>query len=116
MCGWECCISAKIIDSSFLSWRDRYLKKLKDKIQNAQSRWSGEKAHNIYTTYKNTVIPHGNHIYAKASDMENTTICTYPQSEHAGTHCKYVLQCCSDCPCINIPDQETTKNMTKIHP
>ena len=26
MCGCECCISAKIIHSSFLYWRDRYLK------------------------------------------------------------------------------------------
>ena len=58
MCGCECCISAKSIHLSFLSWRDRYLKKLKDKIQNAQSRRSIEKAHHIYTTYKNTVMPH----------------------------------------------------------
>ena len=63
MCGCECCISAKSIHSSFLSWRDRYLKKLKDKSQNSQSRRSGEKAHHIYTTYKNTVMPHGRHIY-----------------------------------------------------
>ena len=41
MCGCECCISEKSIHSSFLSWRDRYLKKLKDKSQNAQSRRSG---------------------------------------------------------------------------
>ena len=26
MCGCECCISAKSIHSSLLSWRDRYLK------------------------------------------------------------------------------------------
>ena len=31
MCGCECCISAKSIHSSLLSWRARYLKKLKDK-------------------------------------------------------------------------------------
>ena len=74
MCGCECCISAKSIHSSFLSWRDRYLKKLKDQSQNAQIRRSGEKAHHIYTIYKNTVIPHGSHIYAKASDIENTTM------------------------------------------
>ena len=30
VCGYECCISAKSIHSSLLSWRDRYLKKLKD--------------------------------------------------------------------------------------
>ena len=62
MCGCECCISAKIIHSSLLSWCDRYLKKLKYQIQNAQSRRSGEKAHHIYTTYINTVMPHGSHI------------------------------------------------------
>ena len=64
MCGCEYCISAKSIHSSLLSWRDRYLKKLKDQIQNAQSRRSGERAHQIYTTYISTLIPHGSHIYA----------------------------------------------------
>ena len=38
MCGCECCISAKSIHSSLLSWRDRYLKRLKDKSQNAQQK------------------------------------------------------------------------------
>ena len=116
MCGCECCISAKSIHSSLLSWRDRYLEKLKDQIQNYQSRRSGEKTHHIYTTYKNTVMPHGNHIYAKASDMVNATMCTYPQSEHALPHWKCVLQCFADCPCINIPDQETTKKHEKTTP
>ena len=31
MCGCEYCISAKCIHSSLIYWRDRYLKKLKDK-------------------------------------------------------------------------------------
>ena len=70
MFGCECCISAKSIHLSLISWRDRYLKKLKDKSQHSQSRRSGEKAHHIYETYKNTVMPHGRHIYAKAYDME----------------------------------------------
>ena len=116
MCGCEFFIPAKSIHSSLLSWCDRHLKKLKDQIQNAQSSSSGEKAHHIYTTYKNTVMPHGSHIYAKSSDISNATICTYPQSEHALPHWKCVLRCCAEFPCINIPDQETTKNMTKQHP
>ena len=61
-------------------------------------------------------MPHGRHIYAKAYDMENATMCTYPQSDHALPHCKIVLRCCSGCPCINIPDQETDKNMKKQNP
>ena len=47
MCGCECCISDKIIHSSLLPWRDSYLKRLKDKSQNSQSRRSGEKSHHI---------------------------------------------------------------------
>ena len=30
ICGCECCISAKIVHSLLLSWRERYLKNLKD--------------------------------------------------------------------------------------
>ena len=52
MCGCECCISAKNIHPLLLSWRDRYLRKLKDQSQNALSRRSSEKEYHIYTTYK----------------------------------------------------------------
>ena len=92
-----------------LSLRDSYLKKPRIKNQNAQNIRSVEKAHHIYTTYKNTVMPHGRHIYAKASDMAKATMCTYPQSDNTLPHWKCVLRCCSGCPCINITDQETTK-------
>ena len=54
-------------------------------------------------------MPHGSNIYATASDMANATMCTHTQSQHALTHWKCVFRCCADCPCINIPDQETTK-------
>ena len=88
----ECCIYAKSIHSSLLSWLDGYLKKLKDRIQNAQSRRSGEKSHHIYETYKNTVMPHGHHIYSKASDMANVTMCDYTHSYRALTHWICVLR------------------------
>ena len=80
-------------------------KKLKDLNQNYQNIRSGEKSNRIYKTYKNTVMSHGRHIYAKASDMENATMCTYPQSDHALPHWKFVLRCCADCTYININDQ-----------
>ena len=69
MCVCGGCISAKSRHSSLLSWRDRYLKKLKDLSQNSQKIRSGEKANHIYETYKNTVMPHGRNIYTKAYDM-----------------------------------------------
>ena len=52
-------------------------------------------------------MPYGLHIYSKASDMAQAKMYTYPQSYHALPHCKCVLRCCADCPCINLPDQET---------
>ena len=61
-------------------------------------------------------MPHGRHMYAKSSDMAKSTMCTYPQSDHAIPHWECVLGCCDDCPCINLPDQETNKNMKKQHP
>ena len=61
----------------------------------------------MYETYKDTVMPHGRHIYAKASDMANATMCAYPHLGYALQDCKCVLRFCADCPCINIPDQET---------
>ena len=61
-------------------------------------------------------MPHGRHIYAKACDMANATMCTNPNYNHALTHWKYVLRCCAECPCINITDQEKNKNMKKQHP
>ena len=51
------------------------------------------------------MMPHGRHIYAKASDMANATIFTYPKSDHALPHWKCVLRCCAECPYINLPDQ-----------
>ena len=52
-------------------------------------------------------MPHGRHIYAKAYDTAKATKCAYSQSDHALPQWKYVLQCFSKCPSINIPDQET---------
>ena len=79
MCGYECYISSKSIHSSLMSWRDHYLKKLKDLSQNSQNRRSGEKSNWLYETYKNKVMPHGCHIYAKAYDMAKATMCAYTQ-------------------------------------
>ena len=70
MSGSECCIPSKSMHSSLLSWRDQCLKKLKDQIPNSQNKRSSEKPNRIYDTYKNTVMPHGRHIYVNASNME----------------------------------------------
>ena len=52
-------------------------------------------------------MPHGRHIYAKSYDMEKAKMCTYPQSDHALPHWKFVLRLSAKFPCINLPDQET---------
>ena len=77
---------------------------------------SGEKANHIYETYKNTFMPHGRHIYAKAYDMAKAAMCAYPQSDHELPHCKCVFLCWVKCPCINIPDQETDNQYSERTP
>ena len=52
-------------------------------------------------------MPHGCHIYSKASGMTKAKMCAYTQSYHALPDWKCVLQCCAKCPCVNIPDQKT---------
>ena len=96
MCCCESCISAKSIHSSLLTWPDRYLEKLKYQSQNAQSIKCGEKSHHIYETNKNTVMPHGRHIYDKAYNMEKAIMCTYPHSGRALPHWKFLLRCCAN--------------------
>ena len=48
--------------------------------------------------------------------MEKATMFTYPHSDHALSHRKFLLRCCADCPCINIPDQEKNKKHEEITP
>ena len=61
-------------------------------------------------------MPHRRHIYAKLSDMEKSTMCAYPQSDHSLPHWKCVLQYCAKCPYINLPDQETYNQYSDITP
>ena len=94
------------MNSSLISWRDRYLK-IKDLSKYAQNRKSGGEKNHIYETYKNTVMPHWSHIYNKTYDRAKATMCAYSQTDHALPHWKGVLRCCAKFPSINIPDQET---------
>ena len=93
--------------------RYRYFKKIKDQIQNTQNRRSGEISNLVYEAYKNTVMPNGRHIYTKAYDMAKTAMCAYSQSYHALPHWKFELRCCSKCPCVNLPYQETYYQYSK---
>ena len=61
-------------------------------------------------------MPHKRHNYTKASDMEKAKICVYPQYDRALPHWKCLLQCCTDCPCINIPDQESDHQYSETTP
>ena len=61
-------------------------------------------------------MPHGCHIYNKVYDMENATICAYPQSDNALTQWKFVMRYCAKCPSINITDQETDDQYSNTNP
>ena len=74
MFGCEYCISDKIMHSSLLLWRDSFIKTQGDHPKCSEHKVWG-KANSIYETYKNTIMPHGHHIYAKAYDVAKATMC-----------------------------------------
>ena len=76
----------------------------------------GKKKIRIYETYKNTVMPHGLHIYPKASDMAKETMYEYQQSDHELPHLKCVMRRCEKYTSADIPDQETDDKYSKISP
>ena len=61
-------------------------------------------------------MPHGRHIYAKASDTTKAKMCEYTQSDYAQPHRKCVLQCFANCPCINLTNQETDNQYSETTP
>ena len=69
-----------------------------------KNRRSSEKANRLFEIYKNSVIPHGIHIYATAADMAMDKMCAYPPPQHAFPHWKCVLSCCSNFPRIDLSD------------
>ena len=44
-------------------------------------------------------MPHGRHIYSKASDMEKAEMCAYTKYDHALPHWKCVLRCLAKLTC-----------------
>ena len=104
------------MNSSLLSWRDRYLKKSRISAKMLKTEGLEKKKIHIYEPYKNTVMPHGRRIYAITYDMAKETMCAYSQSDHVLPHWKYVWRCCAQFPRINIPDQETDDNNPKPSP
>ena len=77
---------------------------------------SSENSNRLFETYKNSVMPHGRHIYAISAYMAMATMCAYTPSQHAWPHWKCVLRCCSNCPCIDLPDQETDMHYSNTSP
>ena len=59
-----------------------------------------------FETYKKSVMSPGYNTYQTAYDMSMAKMCAHIQYQHAFTHCKCVMSCCAQCPCIDIPSQK----------
>ena len=94
----------------------RVFDKLKDQSCNAQNRRSGDMPTHLFDTCKNSVIPHGNHMFQKSSDMAMATMCAYPSSKYALPHYKCVMRCCAQCPWIYLPIPKTDHNSYNVSP
>ena len=94
MCGCECCIFTKCMNSSLLTWRGCHLKHLKDRSHNAQNRSSGGISGPSFETHINAVQPCVCHIYNNTADIDMTTMCPWTSKHHWLPHFKCVIHCC----------------------
>ena len=92
------------------------LKKSRISAKMIKTEGLGEKKIFIYEAYKNTVMPHGHHIYAKAYGMAKAKMYAYSHWDHVLPHWKCVLRCCAKCPSLNLPDQETYDQYPETSP
>ena len=116
MYGCDCCIHAKSMHSSLLTHCVCRLNHLKYISHNAQNIRSGEISSNIFTTYKNSVQPHGCNIYNTAADMTTSTVFPCNSKYHGITYWKCVLRYCDKCPSIVLPSQKEIKDTTNTCP
>ena len=116
MCGCKCCISAKSMHSSLLTWISCRLKHLKNRSHNAQNRRSGEISSRIFETYSNDVWPHGFHFYNTTSKIYMAKFCPCTSKYHGLLQCKCFARCCDKCPSIFLPSQEVNKNTKNTCP
>ena len=116
MCGFECCISAKSIHSSLLTWRYHNLKQLKDVSHNAQNIRSGEISSHIFETYNKAAWTHGFHIYVTAENMSMAKIYPCTSKHHGIPNWKCVFCCCDEFPIIFLPSKEANKDTTNTCP
>ena len=61
-------------------------------------------------------MTHGHHIYSKALYMAMAKMSAYTQPQHSFPHWKYELRCCANCPCIDIPYQESKRHHSSTSP
>ena len=101
---------------SLLTWINNELKHLKGRSQDSQIIRSGEISSSIFETHKNSVLPHGCHIYNAAADMNMTTMCNCTYKHNRIPHWKCVLHCCYKCLSIFLHSQEENKYTTSTCP
>ena len=86
-----------------------FFEKLKYQRYTAQNRRSGEMVNRLFETYKNSVMPYGNHMFHTESDIAMATMCEYPSSKYELPHWKCVLSCCALCPRVDLTSPEKIK-------
>ena len=114
MCGCKCCIYTKIVHSSLLSWRKRFLEKTKDKSLNAKNRRYVEMPNRYFEIYKKTVMSHGKHMFHTSSDITMAIICACPSLKYASPHWKCFFSWCVQYLWIDLPSPESDRKISNV--
>ena len=73
-------------------------------------------SNHVFETSKNSVMPHRKNMFKTAYDIAMATMCAYPPSKYSLPHSKYVLRCCEQCPCIDLPSPESDQYSADVSP
>ena len=57
----------------------------------------------LFDTYKNSIMPHGTHMFQTASYMVMEKMCAYPSSNYSLPYLTFVLHFFVECPRIDLP-------------
>ena len=100
--------------SYLLTWRNCFLKHLKNRSHNAQNRSSSEISSRIFKTYNNYVQPHGFHIYNTPAGMAMAKMYPYTSKNYGLPQFNCLLHCFDKFPSIFLPSQEENKDTTNM--
>ena len=105
ICGCAICNTSKYIQESLNAWRQKQLKRMKDKAENSRGRKRGELTQ-AYKSYADYAFPNKETRHPCCKNAADSVLCTPTNDERKFPNWKCVLRKCTICSSIYLPGVE----------